>query len=268
MTPETPKKIRPNGQVRHELKYIVPASVAPEIRMFAEPFCVPDPEATGSPPQYRVTTLQLDTLGKALHLAKEREQLNRFKLRVRTYGNPGEHVEFLEIKRKLEAMVKKTRCMLQPGTFGPDLLTTLTPPPGLRSRDVTTFWDFLRLKDQLDARPMIIIRYLRESWIGRNNPQQRITFDRELEYALCNRWSFQPEGCWRRMDTATAFGLPFAPLILEMKSSASVPIWMLELIRFFSLQRVGFCKYSTAMRLESIFEGNTYSQASENTSYW
>ncbi len=269
VTKKSPIQIADNsGQLRHELKYVVPADLLQEIRSVAEPFCIPDPATTGTPPEYRVTTLQLDTEGKSLHFAKERERLNRFKLRIRTYGDPGEFPEFLEIKHKQEHMIQKSRCKLSPSTFNKAFLFNDPKPKDLNKHAEQTYWDFVRLVNELDARPVVLIRYIRESWVGKNNQSTRITFDRHLEYALTKKWSLEKPKRWRRMDTATAFQLSFSPMILEMKSSSQVPNWMLELVRFFSLQRVGFCKYSTAMRLESLFEGNTYSDASENTSYW
>lgn len=268
--PESFPQIKDNsGQLRHELKYVVPAALHTDLRAFAEPFCVPDPAANGYPPEYRVTTLQLDNHSHSLHLAKERERLNRFKLRVRTYNTPGQQPEFLEIKRKLENRVLKTRCMIPPKTFCKDFVLGSKAPGELSLRSKETYWDFLRLVNQLDAQPVALIRYERESWIGKNNPSHRLTMDRRLEYSMTDQWSLIPKrsGTWRRMDTGIAFQLPYPPMILEMKAPNNIPEWMLRIVRFFSLQRVGFCKYSTALRLESLFEGHTYSDTSENTSY-
>ena len=256
-----------SGQIRHEFKYVVPASGLSELRDFVAPFCAPDAAASGDPPQYSVTTLQLDTQSKALHYAKERENLNRFKLRARTYGDPGSSPEFLEVKRKLETMILKTRCRLDGGGFNRDFVLGESAPKGLSEKSEKYYWEFVRLVKQLDARPSLLIRYIRESWVGKSNTDYRITFDRRLEYSPCGEWTLENNRAWRPMDTGTAFQLPYPPMIVEMKSPKQIPEWMLRVARFFSLQRVGFCKYSTAMRLESLFEGSAYSAASENTSY-
>jgi len=42
---------------------------------------------------------------------------------------------------------------------------------------------------------------------------------------------------------------------------------MAEMVERFDLVSTGFCKYSKAMRLESLFQGSTYSEVSENCSY-
>ena len=85
---------------RHEAKYIIHPDQMPAIRDFIRPFCVADDNAEGGLPEYLVTTLQLDTPDLALYYAKERETLNRFKLRVRTYGTDGDCPVFLEINAK------------------------------------------------------------------------------------------------------------------------------------------------------------------------
>ena len=42
---------------RHEAKYIVPIDILPEVREFIRPFCEPDANGKGSPPQYTINTL-------------------------------------------------------------------------------------------------------------------------------------------------------------------------------------------------------------------
>ena len=63
---------------RHEAKYVIPRGLVAEIREFIRPFCEPDPHCSGDPPEYVITTLQLDSPTMALHYAKENEAVNRF----------------------------------------------------------------------------------------------------------------------------------------------------------------------------------------------
>jgi len=65
------------------------------------------------------------------------------------------------------------------------------------------------------------------------------------------------------MDSSVALNRAFSGVILELKTYSDAPQWMSELTERFSLSRTGFCKYSTAMRLESLFYGSTYSDASD-----
>jgi hypothetical protein len=66
------------------------------------------------------------------------------------------------------------------------------------------------------------------------------------------------------MDSATTFGRPYSASILELKTFADAPMWMVDMTERFSLQRVGYCKYFTAVRLDSLFGGAMYSDQSEN----
>ena len=76
-----PKVSRESVIERHEAKYIIPTQLVPQIREYIRPFCDADPNGVGTPPEYVITTLQLDSPSYALHHAKENEALNRFKLR-------------------------------------------------------------------------------------------------------------------------------------------------------------------------------------------
>jgi hypothetical protein len=116
-----------------------------------------------------------------------------------------------------------------------------------------------------DARPVVHIHYERESWIGHTDPDIRITMDRKIRYRLADGFKLfdGSEKGWRAMDSETALRRPFGGIVLEIKTPTHVPSWILYLIRNFDLQRTGFCKYSTAMRLESLYSGQTYTAASE-----
>jgi hypothetical protein len=60
---------------------------------------------------------------------------------------------------------------------------------------------------------------------------------------------------------------PFSGTILELKTYDEAPTWMVDLVKQFNLERVGFCKYASAMRLELLFGGAMYSESSETTHY-
>ena len=94
---------------RYEVKYVIPKSLVPDIREYIRPFCEVDPYCKGDPPEYVITTLQLDSPGLSLHYAKLWDFVNRFKLRVRTYNPVGKFPVFMEIKAKYRTTVVKYR---------------------------------------------------------------------------------------------------------------------------------------------------------------
>jgi len=244
---------------RHEAKYLIPLSLVSKIREFIAPFCERDPHGAGELPRYVVTTLQLDSPTLALHRAKEDEALARFKLRVRTYGRPGDSAVYLEIKRKIRGTIVKSRASIPFHKWGEhvvrDVYTNLT----FKSRaEETGFLDFVRLCREIDARPILLVRYLRESYFGRLDPYARITFDTRLEYQPTDSWTSWGEGGrWIPMDTSLAQDKlnPFSAVIMEVKTLSEAPMWMMDMIMQFNLERVGNCKYSSAVWLEAVYRG-------------
>lgn len=243
--------------------------MVPELRKFIRPFCRPDKNCCGDPPQYVVTTLQLDNLMGDLWRAKERKVINRFKLRIRTYGDQCQGPVFLELKRKIGQMVSKSRVSL-PGPihdlrtiFGDETRNSLGDV-----QSVNAYMDFVRLVNEIGARPRVYIRYHRESYASVSDVYGRVTLDSRLCYAPARQWVWpSPQIRWRSADTPTGLNRPYAGYILELKCGAQQPTWMADLVERFSLVQGGFCKYATAMRLESIFQGWQYSAASENCTY-
>lgn len=253
---------------RHEAKYLIPPALMAPIRDFIRPFCVPDDNAVSDTglPEYEVTTLQLDSADMSLYRAKERESLNRFKIRVRTYGLDGRCPIFLEIKRKIKGVIVKSRATIAPDRWHDQ--TCRYPQAGLlfpSRKEEENYLNFVRLVQTLDARPVVLIRYRRESYLGKNDQYSRLTFDHTLRYRPTRDWNLLPEGGhWWTMDSATAMNRPYSGVILELKTFADAPRWMVDLTERFDLTRIGFCKYFTAVRLESLFNGALYSEAAEN----
>lgn len=244
---------------RYEAKYVIPRPWVPRIRRFVHAFCAPDPAGEGDPPSYTVTTLQLDSPVLALHYAKEHEAVNRFKLRVRTYGRPGESPVFLEIKRKFGDTVVKSRVAIPFERWGEDLIRNLRFDLDFASeREEYAFLEFVRLTREIGALPALLIRYTRESYVSRIDRYARVTFDSHLTYQPTSSWtSWGRDESWRPIDTPAAQdqGLNVSGVILELKALRDVPRWMIDLVKEFNLARCGHCKYSTAFWQEALFRG-------------
>lgn len=230
-----------------------------DIVRFIEPFCDPDPNGVGTPPEYIITTLQLDSDDFSLHYAKSKEAVSRFKLRVRTYGDPGSAPVFLEVKEKNRGIIIKARTAIPFEKWGKDLIDTLTPDLKFKSdKEYNGFLKFIRLTREIGAKPVSLIRYVRESYFSRFDHYARVTFDRKLEYQPTSSWdSWGRDGRWISMDNNLAQNksLPFSGIVLELKTLSDAPHWMIDLVQHFGLERTGNCKYSTAVWLESLFAG-------------
>lgn len=245
---------------RHEGKYIIPRTLVPEIREFIRPFCEPDPHGEGDPPEYVIVTLQLDGPTLPLHRAKEWEAVNRFKLRVRTYGDPvGKAPVFMEVKRKIRGSIIKSRTMVPFDAWTERLIFQSKVDLQFKSsKEELGFLEFRRLAMEIGACPVVLIRYTRESYFGKYDHYARVTFDRKLQYQPTQSWtSWGRDGEWLSMDGSLAQGkdFPFSGVILELKTLSDAPQWMIDMVMHFGLVRVGNCKYSTAVWLESMFRG-------------
>lgn len=255
---------------RHEAKYMVHPKQVPEIREFIRPFCAPDDNAPPGPfPEYVVTTLQIDGPNLPLYRAKEEQALNRFKLRVRTYGTDGKCPIFMEIKRKIKGVIVKSRVTVPAKNYSGKMIMDVDPTIRFRSaKEESNYIQFVRATQLIMARPVVRIRYLRESYLGRNDAYSRLTFDRKLEYQPARDWDVLPKSDrWYNMDSSMAQCWPFSGKILELKTFGDAPHWMVELTERFSLVRIGFCKYYTAVRLESLFGGACYADDSSTTGF-
>ena len=244
---------------RYEAKYIIPRERVPEIRTFIKPFCRPDPYTHGDPPEYTITTLQLETSDYALHNAKVNESVNRFKLRARTYGEIGTAPIFAEVKSKMEDTIVKSRVMVPFDMWSKELIFGVSLPRCFQNvRQEIDFLQFKRLVWELGARPEVMVRYIRESYVGTSDRYARVTFDRKLQYQEANSWTdFGRCGLWRGMDTSEAqgFGLPYSGVVLEVKALSYMPVWVIDMVERFQLRRSGNCKFSTAIWREGFFRG-------------
>lgn len=244
---------------RHEAKYIIPRALVPEIREYIAPFCLPDPNGTGDPPEYTITTIQFDTEDLALHHAKERESLNRFKLRVRTYGEPGSGKIFLEVKRKFNGVIVKSRASIPYEAWSEALIRENRLDLRFRNRsEEDGFLEFKRLVRETGAAPVLLLRYVRESYFGKIDHYARVTFDRQLCYLPSSGWTDWGAGReWIAMDTGLVQRQlnRFSGVVLELKTLKDAPHWMIDVVKKFDLMRCGNCKYSSAIWAESLFSG-------------
>lgn len=260
---------------RYEAKFVIPRTLVPQIREYIRPYCEPDPNGRGEPPEYVITTLQLDSLDLALHHAKENEALYRFKLRVRTYGDPvGNAPVFMEVKRKLRTTIVKTRAAIPFDAWGEHLIRDIKLTlPFKNKKEELGFIEFVRLSREIDARPAILIRYIRESYFGTMDRYARITFDRRLQYQPTTSWTdWGRSGRWMSIDTPLIQnkGLTYSGVVLEVKTLSDAPQWIINLIMEFDLVRTGHCKYSNGVWAEALFRLNTDRPLSEMeyARYW
>jgi hypothetical protein len=241
------------GFERFELKYWVPEDVARQVTEFASPYMKID--AFSEPGIGQVnTSLYLDTPDLMFARLHMDGSPNRFKLRVRRYGDPPSGPGFFEIKRKVKAVILKKRAVL-PWEAGVELLAGSFAPLSCVTRESErkNLESFLYLLTLYGAEPKVLIRAYREAYAA-NDPEEdvRITFDRRIVYQPAAGLEMQPSNrCWIPLDRFVEHGFHGRRVMCELKFRNTAPLWMSELVHRLDLWRVGYSKYITAIQRET-----------------
>ncbi len=228
-------------QNRHECKFVVGEELAARLLRRVAPFVVPDDHARNSPTHsYRIASLYLDDDHRSLY----RETLGglafRYKLRVRSYSDTPTTPIFLEVKRRQDRVVQKLRCPIDRAYLPALLAGDIDSVPGLSAPKLASLREFLRLQQLRRATPQVTVRYERQAYVGRDDDQVRVTFDRRLAALAETRAEVH-------LDAARYETLPTRGIVLELKFTDRCPSWLMETVRAGELQRTSFSKYSRSV---------------------
>ena len=243
-----------NRLARLEFKYLIDEATAARVCRDLEPYCSLDAHAanadrgTHSPASsYPVRSLYLDTPVFAFHRAKERGDSERFKLRVRGYD--GRKVLYLEIKHRSADFVYKQRIAIDSRNLaeaGHEIgkLDEETP----QGRRVAE--EFGRRVLSTAASPKLLVRYDRVAYASDVDHYARVTFDRNIEFQQTERWDLESQhGVWSDLQRHLIEEAPNPLVIMEIKTGASVPHWLINIVRRHGLRRTSVSKYSLGVYL-------------------
>ena len=196
---------------------------------------MPDQHAAKADGSYPICSLYLDDAVNTLYRETVEGRANRFKLRIRSYGDRTDLPVFLEVKRRQNRIVQKLRCPV-PRQALPGLLrgdTTVLPelPPHHRQ----PLEEFVRLQQMQRAFPKLLVRYRRQAFVGRDEPTVRVTFDREMAASV------EAESLVRHSGRFES--LPLPGVIVEIKFTDQCPTWLTNSVRACELRRRSFSKY-------------------------
>lgn len=226
---------------RFELKYLIDEQRASAVRGFVLGHLNPDPFMDPmSPAGYMVYSAYLDSPSLQLCRATIDGEKNRFKLRVRYYnGDPATPV-FLEIKRRVNDSIIKSRAAVHRRVL-PELISGRAPHesdltnPG-KPGAMAAMGKFCELRKELNAQPVTLVAYQREAYSSQGDGSARVTIDRHLRGAdWSNDFTDLDGPHWHRTAVTG--------VILELKFTHRFPQWMTYLVRRFNLQRQSVPKY-------------------------
>ncbi|NLH16499.1 MAG: polyphosphate polymerase domain-containing protein [Phycisphaerae bacterium] len=243
-TPASPVT-KPKGDTlmacRYELKYRIQETTARAIAAYIKPMIPLDKYAQLRPNgEYPITSLYLDS--DQLTLAKEtlEGKKNRFKLRVRGYSDKPDTPIFFEIKRRIERVILKSRARGMHHHV-PMILAGHELPPQKFQTDMKALRQFQLYVKYLNARPMVLVRYMRQAFEGDGDCRVRVTFDRQLSYCVTE----EPRV---RLGGSGWMPIPLDFTILEIKFTARYPAWLSELVRAFDLKVSAMSKYCSSVQ--------------------
>ena len=157
------------------------------------------------------------------------------KLRIRSYAKADENSEvFVELKKKYDGVVYKRRVALAERDATSWVSgQEISPVDTQISREIDYF-----ISHYQGLKPAVFLSYEREAFYDLSGGDFRVTFDenilaRQDNVSLC----------------ADAYGksiLPENRVLMEIKSSGAIPLWMIEILSRERIYKTSFSKYGTA----------------------
>ena len=157
------------------------------------------------------------------------------KLRVRSYTQVAdEDTVFVELKKKYEKVVYKRRIALaSQDAMAWVCRESACPVDTQISREIDYFIDFYgKLK------PTMFLSYEREAYYDTGGGDFRVTFD---DHILCRQTDISL--------SSDVYGTPILPdgkVLMEIKCSGGIPLWMVRVLSRERIYKTSFSKYGTA----------------------
>lgn len=215
---------------RYELKYMLTKEQKAEMRKAMEPYMLPD--------EYGRTTIRniyYDTDNYRLVRRSIEQPAYKEKLRLRSYAQArADSPVFMELKKKYRSVVYKRRMALSEK----EAMEWVSgeQPCGKRTQIAAEIDYFLKFYGTL--RPVVFLSYEREAYFAKDNGDFRVTFDENI---LCRREELSLE--------APVWGTPLLPesmVLMEIKCSGGIPLWMVQALSAAQIYKTSFSKYGKA----------------------
>ena len=215
---------------RYELKYMLTLKQKEKILEAMSTYMQLD--------KYGRTTIRniyLDTDNYRLIRRSIEKPAYKEKLRIRSYSQASpDSTVFVELKKKYEKVVYKRRLPLCEADAMAWVCRERSCPVDTQiSREIDYFLDFYgKLK------PTVFLSYEREAYYDKGGGDVRVTFDdhilsRQTDVSLCS----------------TTYGeqiLPEGKVLMELKCSGGIPLWMVEVLSRERIYKTSFSKYGMA----------------------
>ena len=131
----------------------------------------------------------------------------------------------------------------------PTLLAGLSLPPQNYTADIDSINQFQLYMTSIAARPMVLIRYMRQAFEGTSENKVRVTFDRQLAYCVTNKPEVRLGGRGWQRNPFTVGGV-----ILEIKFTNNYPAWLSQMAKYFNLETRSISKFGSSITDSRLLE--------------
>lgn len=212
---------------RYELKYLITTSQKRLILSAIEPYMALDKYG-----QTNIRNIYFDTKNYRLIRQSIEKPIYKEKLRIRSYGKADlQSTVFVELKKKYRSIVYKRRISL-PHQKALDWLN-------YSSNQIT----YNQIADEINyflnfygpLVPTVFISYKREAYYCKDCSDFRLTFDDDIRYRD-NELSLRKD----------VWGLPLLDndvILMELKCTTSIPLWMSLILTENHIYKTSFSKY-------------------------
>lgn len=217
---------------RYELKYMLTLEQKAKVLAAMQPYMKLD--------KYGRTTIRniyYDTDTYLLIRRSIEKPAYKEKLRIRSYSRANrDSTVFVELKKKYKSVVNKRRISL-PEKEAMEWIS------GERhchkhtqiANEIDYFLDYYKT-----LHPAVFLSYEREAFYARDGSDFRVTFDDNI---LCRQEDLSLE--------SEVYGTPILPegkVLMEIKCSGGIPLWMVHVLSEEHIYKTSFSKYGTAYR--------------------
>lgn len=217
---------------RYELKYMLSPEQYDRVRSAMEPYMQPDEYG-----RVTIRNLYFDTDTYLLVRRSTDKPVYKEKLRVRSYAAAdGDSSVFVELKKKYNGVVYKRRVKMKEREAADWLCNGKEPP--FRSQIVDEIDYFKENYDNL--MPRVYLSYEREAFFSKDGSSFRVTFDSNV---LCRE-----DGLTLCSEPYGAGILESGKILMELKCSGGIPMWMADVLSREKIYKTSFSKYGTAYR--------------------
>lgn len=233
---------------RYEIKYILTKAQQKTVLRTMEPYMALD--------NYGRTTIRnlyFDTDNYRLIRRSIEKPVYKEKLRIRSYqkANPDTPV-FVELKKKYKGIVYKRRVPLSEKEAVNWICAGNTCAEQTQITDEIDY--FLEYYGNLH--PTVFLSYDREAFYAKDRTDFRVTFD---DHILCRQSNLSLAS-----DVGGTLILDSGLVLMEIKCSGGIPLWMTEMLSKEHIYKTSFSKYGTAYQTliypnlkEETIHGNT-----------